>query len=877
MSTWRILEGDVRVQLATLPADSIHTVMTSPPYFGLRSYDTEPQVWGGSDPACAHEWQESRYYVEGGGGAGSSGEAFHEPGPENAERIRKARWREDAVCRKCEAWLGNLGLEPSPFLYVQHLVEVFRAVRRVLRPEGTCWLNLGDSFCSNGGARTYTGLRAERGDEPPRPEQVAPEKHARWRRDWGGIKTKDLIGMPWRVAFALQEDGWWLRSDIVWCLSGGTWVYAKTAKGETVTMVRDLARLAPESVQLWNGSRWTRLLGMSMSPRSGNEVEIVLRSGERISCTTTHRFPTARGLLAASEMRPGDVLSRVALPEPENPRDCALDEDAAWFAGLYLAEGSRAGSTIQIAGHAKEEARWERVQRVSRKYGGSATRTVSGNCMNIRVYGRVLFAILDELVSGRTAHDKAFAPVVWRYSNRFLAAFVLGYLEGDGHWDAKNRRWRLGFCRNYSLERDLRVACARLGYTLTLNPGWARFQNGRRSTFKGEIRTERSGHHNDRDMGEIIEIRKARCREVWDLGVADEPHVFALASGVLTHNSKPNPMPESVEDRPTRSHEFLFLLAKSERYFFDRHAVLEPLRSNMSDLRKVIEKKNRIGGKHKETEDPLLKSSGATHIGQKRSVGDAEAAAARLAEMQPKNPTVEMFPGVTETAPVERSDSSDAPRKQYRHEGAVRVGREAIANPNRMWGDPEALERMLQGRNIRSVWEIATEPCPEAHFATFPKALVIPCVKAGSSEHGCCPECGAPWRRVVVAAGGTIGKDWSRHPNTREANLKYGASIATKSHDGTYRRQDAGWEPTCKCGQEIDTGGFTPEGQPIATWRPHEPVPCTVLDPFAGSGTTLLVANCFGRNAIGTELNPEYAQIARRRLAGNVPLFAHEA
>lgn len=389
MPTWRILEGDVRTRLAELPADSIHTVVTSPPYFGLRDYDTAPQVWGGTDPACPHEWQKRRYYVEGGGGAGSSGEAFHEPGPENAERIRKARWREDEVCTKCGAWSGHLGLEPSPSMYVQHLVEIFRAVRRVLRPDGTCWLNLGDSFCSNGGARTYTGLRAERGDEPPRPEHVYPDKHARWRKDWGGIKTKDLIGVPWRVAFALQDDGWWLRSDIVW--------------------------------------------------------------------------------------------------------------------------------------------------------------------------------------------------------------------------------------------------------------------------------------------------------------------------------KKLNPMPESIEDRPTRAHEFIFLLAKSERYFFDRHAVLEPLQSNKSDLLKVIQRKSRIGGKHKATDDPLLKSSSATNIGQKRSVGDAEAAAARLAEMQPVNPTAELFADATEPAPAEPRENGEVPRKQYRHEGDVRVGREAIANPNRMWDDPEALERMLQGRNIRDVWE-TSEP-----------------------------------------------------------------------------------------------------------------------------------------------------------------------
>src|SRR5262249_32581536 len=113
--------------------------------------------------------------------------------------------------------------------------------------------------------------------------------------------------------------------------------------------------------------------------------------------------------------------------------------------------------------------------------------------------------------------------------------------SGDAHWDTTNKRWRLGFTRNYNLERDLRVACARLGYRLTLNPSESRYQGGVRPSFRGEIRTSRSGHHNERPMGEVVEIRKSRSREFYDLGVTDEPLLFALASGVLTQNSNPPP------------------------------------------------------------------------------------------------------------------------------------------------------------------------------------------------------------------------------------------------------------------------------------------------------------------------------------------------
>jgi hypothetical protein len=437
----------------------------------------------------------------------------------------------------------------------------------VLADDGTLWLNLGDSYANDDkwggstGGKHVASLHGKTG--------IGSGKKTT------GLAPKNLIGIPWRVAFALQDDGWVLRQDIIWCLSGGTWVYVRTQKGDMPMMLRDVARLNPATVQLWNGEKWTQLLGMNKSSRQGTELEIVLRSGERISCTPTHKFPTKRGLLDASDLIVGDVMQTCRLPEPDHRKDCAIDDDAAWLAGLYIAEGSRSNTTIQIAGHVKESERWERVQQIAAKFGGSATRTIDGNQQNIRLYGRVLHALLDELVTGHTAKDKAFAPVVWRYSNRFLASMLDGYLAGDGHFDPANNRWRLGFTRNYNLERDLRTACARLGYRLTLNMSTTKYDEKEVPTFRGEIRMTRSGHRNEADMGEIMEIRKARCRYVYDLGVADDPHVFALASGVLTHNSKPNPMPESVTDRCTKAHEYIFLFAKQTRYSYDHEAVKE--------------------------------------------------------------------------------------------------------------------------------------------------------------------------------------------------------------------------------------------------------------------------------------------------------------
>ena len=172
MTSQRIIQGDCIEAMRTLPDASVHCCVTSPPYWGLRDY--------------GHD--------------------------------------------------GQIGLEATPEAYVARMVEVFREVRRVLRDDGTCWLNLGDSYAAQ---RSGTAMPAEtlaggfggqvvdgrgsRGRGDVEPDAVA----GRARRATGtgpkhrdaaaiGLKHKDLVGIPWRVAFALQADGWWLRQDIIW-------------------------------------------------------------------------------------------------------------------------------------------------------------------------------------------------------------------------------------------------------------------------------------------------------------------------------------------------------------------------------------------------------------------------------------------------------------------------------------------------------------------------------------------------------------------------------------------------------------------------------------------------------------------------------------
>lgn len=570
-----VLIGDCRTMLQRLIDDGVKVQMcvTSPPYWGLRDYGTA--TWEGGNPECDHRdneklaerlRQKKSMVACGERCDGSTRTRVHD------ETIGK-EWQYRDNCPKCGAVRidKQLGLEPTPEAYVAKMVEVFREVRRVLRDDGTLWLNLGSSYAGSGKGHVKHGTLEGYKQKTNKGSLTGATAFTD-----GDFKPKDLIPIPWMVAMALQQDGWYLRSDIIWCLSGGTWLYVRSQKGDMPMMLRDAARLDPATVQLWDGKRWAQVRSWTRSARHGDEIELVLRSGERIACTPTHHFPTERGLVEAGDLVVGDKLCRVDLPEPKYPRDCAIDDTAAWLAGLYIAEGSMAGDTIQIAGHAKEDTRWDRVRAIAEHYGGSATRTIDGNKMDIRVYGKVLVAILDELVTGKTAKDKGFAPVVWRYSNSFIQAMVEGYLSGDGHWDSDNQRWRLGFMRNYNLERDLRTACARLGWHLVLNLSSVQYNGKDVPTFRGEIRRFRSGHRNEKDSAEIVEIHKARCRYVYDVEVKGDPHLFALASGILTHNSKPNPMPESVTDRPTKSHEYMFLMSKNPKYYYDHEAVREP-------------------------------------------------------------------------------------------------------------------------------------------------------------------------------------------------------------------------------------------------------------------------------------------------------------
>jgi len=222
----RVLVGDCRDTLSRLSPGSIQAAITSPPYYGLRDYGTEPLVWGG-DPEHAHEWRPA--HTAGWYGSGSGVGSTLDLTSQAAQAAGRNRGSMGECCA-CGAWCGSHGLEPTPELYVQHEVQVFREVRRVLRDDGVLWLNLGDSYAgsgkgpskslNNGNSHAHQAALAMG-------HRAAPEHagdlagrdingHQRRVDSAPGLKAKDLLMMPFRVAMALQADGWFLRSVIPW-------------------------------------------------------------------------------------------------------------------------------------------------------------------------------------------------------------------------------------------------------------------------------------------------------------------------------------------------------------------------------------------------------------------------------------------------------------------------------------------------------------------------------------------------------------------------------------------------------------------------------------------------------------------------------------
>jgi len=184
----QIIHGNTLSVLNTLPSESIDCVITSPPYWGLRSYSTNGQVWlsPNGDSDCEHVWGDE--LPKRGNSNFDSWDKYqtygHNGGPMGAGKGWAGKdGTHGAYCQLCNAWRGELGLEPNFQLYIEHLQTIFDEVYRVLKKTGTCWVDIGDTYASNGN---------------------------------GSVPTKSLCNIPHRFAISMTDSGWIQRNTIIW-------------------------------------------------------------------------------------------------------------------------------------------------------------------------------------------------------------------------------------------------------------------------------------------------------------------------------------------------------------------------------------------------------------------------------------------------------------------------------------------------------------------------------------------------------------------------------------------------------------------------------------------------------------------------------------
>ena len=192
--------------LKSLKSNSIDCCVTSPPYWGLRDYGLPKSLWGG-EPDCNHVWESTVLKRDSGKNSGLD-EKWH-----RCSRASIPEDNESKLCIKCGGWWGCLGLEPTHLMFIENLNLIFEEVRRVLKKDGTCWVNLGDTYVGG-------GRGGKNGDQTGNSlDRIRTNNGLKWGKPTGkveGLKPKDLVGIPWRFALRCQDSGWYLRSDIIW-------------------------------------------------------------------------------------------------------------------------------------------------------------------------------------------------------------------------------------------------------------------------------------------------------------------------------------------------------------------------------------------------------------------------------------------------------------------------------------------------------------------------------------------------------------------------------------------------------------------------------------------------------------------------------------
>jgi DNA modification methylase len=670
-----ILVGNCLDVLRGLPDNSIDCCVTSPPFFGLRDYLTGS--WqGGDDPLCTHST-----------GRGTNVKQTKHPNADNYPASAPHRGGDSSKCSRCGAIRidDQIGLESTPTTYVEKLVDVFHEVYRILKEDGTLWLNLGDSYSNdtkwggNSGGKHAKGLHGATGI-------------GRGRRETG-LKPKDMIGIPWSVAFALRDDGWYLRSDIIWakvnpmpeCLSPDTMVFIRendlTARVNLDSILSNGKPypkiLTPDGwrsiVNIWET---TKDIAVSFDASSTTKVVCSLEHTWPVSydrrSNTVHDLPTAQLKdIGYKHYLLHHTIDKWLDEKITVFKDQILDYDLGFLVGLYAAEGGfgeKRGCRCKLTMHAKEAAILDQAESIiTRFYPPTISRQYKNNYISLRFSSMKWRSFVLAIIKGKCSNKSVAIDFVLNTPRVFRQGIWNGYILGDGSPRPA------GGCGAASASRLLRDDMCVLASSIGL------------ITSKGDYSTidTRTGKTYQNFQLWTPYIKKlpntqsgARHLTIRNKHLIEGPHrmidiqvdggLFLVDDGLVTHNS--------VQDRPTSSYEHVFLLTKCSHYFYDDIAIREAT----SSVQATVERNGRA---------------------DKGLVGAADL---------------------------------------YR-DGFGQSGNGGFERAK------------IETRNARNVWSIPTKPYHGAHFATMPLGLVQKCVLAGSSEKGCCASCGKPWRRVQAS------------------------------------------------------------------------------------------------------------------------------
>ena len=720
------------------------------------------------------------------------------------------------------------------------MVQVFREVRRVLREDGTCWVNMGDGYNAAGrdghgtriGYKQSTNRASANGDDDNRPTV-------------NSLKPKDLIGMPWRLAFALQADGWTLRSEIIW--------QKPNPMPESVT---DRPTKSHEQIFLFSKAKWVGPEASAFSHISDEDARwiallfdaegnIVVKRSMMESGRTTYGLQvafanTSRNLIdvAKNMVGVGSIHERPGKNAPMFYWQLTNIQASELMKRIYRflivkQRQARLGIYVQSL---FETARTERL-------------TVEG-----RLRGRTRSDHHTELL------EKCWATM--KMLNHFGTPDLSWVPEPIfGRWVSQPYYFDQEAVRepsNGHNEHDLTGPgyhapgqTAQTGSRMSKRPdGWESHDGGH-----GSI------HKDGREPGAPAEIRMGRnLRSVWTIPTqpfsdwTKTVRWVRVAMGDVSggmrritcgdcpvHGGQAVPVPTE--------------LCGQRAGGFEIHTG-----HNDSGLAQEQEHDSALTGRpysdcySLETSDLQLRLYEATandrNTESRKTVHDpattrpytasARKTSRTVGTREPRGPS-----GSAERIPVSSILLASVDDSLWAGTSFHTVSKSTSSVP----------PGCICGYYQKTVQETS-------HFATFPEELVKRCILAGTSARGCCPVCGAPWERMV---------DVARNPRRVESYTAHG------QHHGTLRNDDGvggpgsgaltpkvttiGWRPTCCCA--LINNHISPDQNGHVV--PYPTHPCIVLDPFVGSGTTVAVAESLGRRGIGLELKWDYLQLAKRR------------